>query len=197
MTSGFQKGDLIILAARPAMGKTSFALNIARTAAQVTAEPVAIFSLEMSKEQLVKRFIFAEARIESGLVTRGQLRDSDWAKLTTAWADLHKLPLFIDDASFLTPARTPGQVPAPQGRARSRHDRGRLPPAHGLGRPGREPAAGNLRHQPIAQGSGQGAGSSRPRPLPVIPRARGPHRPHGLSSPTFASRAPSSRTPTW
>ena len=120
MTSGFQKGDLIILAARPAMGKTSFALNIARTAAQTTAEPVAIFSLEMSKEQLVKRLIFAEARIESGLVTRGQLRDSDWGKLTTAWADLHKLPLFIDDASFLTPLEL---------RAKCR----RLKSEHGLG----------------------------------------------------------------
>ncbi|MBX7183799.1 MAG: replicative DNA helicase [Vicinamibacteria bacterium] len=120
MTSGFQKGDLIILAARPAMGKTSFALNIARTAAQATAEPVAIFSLEMSKEQLVKRLIFAEARIESGLVTRGQLRDSDWGKLTTAWAELHKLPLFIDDASFLTPLEL---------RAKCR----RLKSEHGLG----------------------------------------------------------------
>ena len=120
MTSGFQKGDLIILAARPSMGKTSLALNIARTAAQATAEPVAIFSLEMSKEQLVKRLIFAEARIESGLVTRGQLRDSDWSKLTTAWADLHKLPLFIDDASFLTPLEL---------RAKCR----RLKAEHGLG----------------------------------------------------------------
>ena len=120
MTSGFQKGDLIILAARPSMGKTSLALNIARTAAQATAEPVAIFSLEMSKEQLVKRLIFAEARIESGLVTRGQLRDSDWGKLTTAWADLHKLPLFIDDASFLTPLEL---------RAKCR----RLKAEHGLG----------------------------------------------------------------
>jgi replicative DNA helicase len=120
MTSGFQKGDLIILAARPSMGKTSLALNIARTAAQATAEPVAIFSLEMSKEQLVKRLIFAEARIESSLVTRGQLRDSDWGKLTTAWADLHKLPLFIDDASFLTPLEL---------RAKCR----RLKAEHGLG----------------------------------------------------------------
>ena len=120
LTSGFQKGDMLILAARPAMGKTSLALNIARTAAQVTAEPVAIFSLEMSKEQLVKRLIFAEARIESGLVTRGQLRDSDWGKLTTAWADLHKLPLFIDDASFLTPLEL---------RAKCR----RLKAEHGLG----------------------------------------------------------------
>ncbi len=120
LTSGFQKSDLIILAARPSMGKTSFALNIARTAAQATAEPVAIFSLEMSKEQLVKRLIFAEARIESGLVTRGQLRDADWGKLTTAWADLHKLPLFIDDASFLTPLEL---------RAKCR----RLKAEHGLG----------------------------------------------------------------
>ena len=120
LTSGFQKSELIILAARPAMGKTSLGLNIARTAAQATAEPVAIFSLEMSKEQLVKRLIFAEARIESGLVTRGPLRDSDWGKLTTAWADLHKLPLFIDDASFLTPLEL---------RAKCR----RLKAEHGLG----------------------------------------------------------------
>jgi replicative DNA helicase len=120
LTSGFQPGDLVILAARPAMGKTSFALNIAKTAAQKTAEPIAIFSLEMSKEQLAKRLIFAEARIDASLLTRGKLREDDWLRLATSWTEIHKLPLFIDDASLLTPLEL---------RAKCR----RLKAEHGLG----------------------------------------------------------------
>ena len=196
MTSGFQKGDLIILAARPSMGKTSLALNIARTAAQATAEPVAIFSLEMSKEQLVKRLIFAEARIESGLVTRGQLRDSDWGKLTTAWADLHKLPLFIDDASFLTPLEL---------RAKCRRLKAEHGPvssssttssswarAAGLRTDSRKspPSAGRSRVSPRnskSLSSPSRSSRARPRPAPI----------DGLSFQTCGSRAPSSRMRTW
>lgn len=120
LTSGFQAGDLLILAARPAMGKTSFALNIAKTAAQKTAEPVAIFSLEMAKEQLAKRLIFSEARIDASLLSRGKLKEDDWLRLATAWTELQKLPLFIDDTSFLTPLEL---------RAKCR----RLKAEHGLG----------------------------------------------------------------
>lgn len=103
LTNGFQPGDLCILAARPSMGKTAFALNAGRFAAEATNKPVAIFSLEMSEKQLIQRMIYSEAEIDSRMVLRGQLRDKDWKRLLTAQSDLNKLPLFIDDTSFLTP----------------------------------------------------------------------------------------------
>jgi replicative DNA helicase len=103
LTNGFQKGDICILAARPSMGKTAFALNVGRFAAEATGEPVAIFSLEMSEKQLLQRMIYSEAQIDSRMVLRGQLRDSDWKKLAVAKGDLNKLPIHIDDTSFLTP----------------------------------------------------------------------------------------------
>lgn len=103
LTNGFQNGDLIILAARPAMGKTAFAMNAARFAAEATEKPVAIFSLEMSKRQLIQRLIYSEARIDKRDVQRGRLEDRDWNRLAVAHGDISKLPIFIDDTSFLTP----------------------------------------------------------------------------------------------
>lgn len=103
ITNGFQDSDLVIVAARPAMGKTSFCLNIGRFAAEASETPVAIFSLEMSKKQLIQRMIYSEARVDSQMVQRGQLKDDDWKRITTAWSDLRKLPIFIDDTSSITP----------------------------------------------------------------------------------------------
>jgi replicative DNA helicase len=85
------------------MGKTSLCLNIGRFAAESSEKPVAIFSLEMSKQQLIKRLIYSEARIDSQAVQRGQLNNADWIKLTTAWKDLNKLPIYIDDKSSINP----------------------------------------------------------------------------------------------
>ena len=88
-TSGLQKGDLIIVAARPAMGKTSFCLNIAQYAvAARPGETVGIFSLEMSKEQLVLRMLCADARVDSHRLRTGNLQEKDWARLAKAYADL-------------------------------------------------------------------------------------------------------------
>ena len=80
MTSGLQKGDLIIVAARPSMGKTSFCLNIAQHAALRAGETVGIFSLEMSKEQLVLRLLCADARIDAHRLRTGNLSEKDWAR---------------------------------------------------------------------------------------------------------------------
>ncbi|WP_181363113.1 replicative DNA helicase [Sulfoacidibacillus thermotolerans] len=98
MTSGFQKSDLIILAARPSVGKTAFALNIAQNVAVRSGETVAIFSLEMSKEQLVQRMICAEANIDATVLRTGQLSDEDWTKLSMGIASLSEAPIFIDDS---------------------------------------------------------------------------------------------------
>ncbi len=102
MTAGLQKSDLIILAARPSMGKTALALNIARNAAVDAAVPVAIFSLEMSKEQLGLRMLCAEARVDSSRLRSGFFSNDDWARLTDAATTLTEAPIFIDDSSSLT-----------------------------------------------------------------------------------------------
>ncbi len=102
MTSGFQPSDLIIIAARPSVGKTAFALNIAQNVAVRAKLPVAIFSLEMSKEQLVQRMICAESNIDSNVLRTGQLADDDWAKLSLGMSSLSESPIFIDDSAGVT-----------------------------------------------------------------------------------------------
>jgi replicative DNA helicase len=98
LTSGFQRSDLIIIAARPAMGKTAFALNLARNAAILGNVPVAIFSLEMSKEQLSMRMLCAEARVDSSNIRSGFLSGNDWNKLTDAAGVLTDALIYIDDS---------------------------------------------------------------------------------------------------
>ncbi|HLS22753.1 MAG TPA: replicative DNA helicase [Pseudogracilibacillus sp.] len=98
MTSGFQKNDLIIIAARPSMGKTAFALNIAQNVATTTDENVAIFSLEMGAEQLVQRMLSAEGNIDSQRLRTGKLTEEDWTKLTMAMGSLSHAGIFIDDS---------------------------------------------------------------------------------------------------
>ncbi|MBD1909712.1 MULTISPECIES: replicative DNA helicase [unclassified Leptolyngbya] len=97
MTQGFQRSDLIITAARPAMGKTSFCLNIARNISAFHKLPVAIFSLEMSKEQLVYRLLSSEAQIESGRLRSGRVSQNEWEPLGHAISSLSQMPIFIDD----------------------------------------------------------------------------------------------------
>ena len=97
-TAGFQPGDLIIIAGRPSMGKTAFALNIAQHVAIDNKEPVGIFSLEMSKEQLVLRMLCSEARVDAQNVRTGYVAKTDWPKLTAAAGRIHEAPMFIDDS---------------------------------------------------------------------------------------------------
>lgn len=96
-TAGLHGSDLILLAARPAMGKTAFALNIATNAAVRAKVPVAIFSLEMSKEQLVNRVLCGEAMVDSNKVRTGKLDEQDWAKLASALGPLSESEIYIDD----------------------------------------------------------------------------------------------------
>ena len=102
LTSGFQNSDLIILAARPSMGKTALALNIARNAAVDAGVPVAVFSLEMSKEQLSLRLLCSEARIDSSRLRSGFFSMEDWDRLTDAAGVLSAAPIFIDDSPSLS-----------------------------------------------------------------------------------------------
>ncbi len=98
LTSGFQPSDLIILAARPSMGKTAFALNITRNAAVEDNIPVAFFSLEMSKEQLSMRMLCSEARVDSAKIRSGYFSQEDWNKLTDAADVLTETGIYIDDS---------------------------------------------------------------------------------------------------
>ena len=100
--NGLQKSDLIIVAARPAMGKTSFALNIAQHAALKNNTPVAIFSLEMSKEQLMQRMLCSEAEIDAQRVKTGNMQSKDWEKLANAMNAFTMAPIYIDDTPGAT-----------------------------------------------------------------------------------------------
>jgi replicative DNA helicase len=118
-TAGWQPGNLIIIAARPAMGKTSIALNMAVAAAKDERKPVALFSLEMTKQELVERFLSSEARLDASKLRRGAIADRDWEKIGHAMGVLHELPIYLDDA---------GAVTVTEIRSRLR----RLKSAHGL-----------------------------------------------------------------
>lgn len=102
MTSGFQKSDLIIVAARPSVGKTAFALNVAQNVAVRAGIPVAIFSLEMSKDQLVQRMLCAEAYIDGHKLRNGALDAEDWPKLSMGVSTLANAPIYIDDSPGIT-----------------------------------------------------------------------------------------------
>ena len=119
-TAGLQKSDLIIVAGRPAMGKTTFAMNIAENAAIAAGTPVAVFSMEMAAQQLVMRMLSSLGRINQQRLRTGQLRDEDWPRVESAMNMLVKTKLFIDE----TPALSPIEL-----RARAR----RIARQHGLG----------------------------------------------------------------
>ncbi|MFA6807491.1 MAG: replicative DNA helicase, partial [Eubacteriales bacterium] len=97
ITAGWQASDLVIIAGRPSMGKTALVLNMAQNAAVKAKVPVALFSLEMSKEQLVQRMLCSEAMVDQQRVRTGELLDTDWPKLTQAVGPLSEAPIFIDD----------------------------------------------------------------------------------------------------
>jgi replicative DNA helicase len=101
-TAGFQRGNLIILAARPAMGKTSLALNMALFAAREEREAVAIFSLEMTKQELIERLISSEATIDASKLRRGAIEQKEWQRIGDAIGKLNDLPIYLDDSGAVT-----------------------------------------------------------------------------------------------
>ena len=117
-TNGFQKSDLIIVAARPSMGKTSFCLNIAANAALEAQIPTAIFSLEMSRDQLVERLLASESFVDLSRLRSGKLRDDDYPKMSRAAGLLGTAPIWIDD----TPALTLLEVRSKARRLKAEHD---------------------------------------------------------------------------
>ncbi|MFY9718294.1 MAG: replicative DNA helicase [Candidatus Cybelea sp.] len=102
MTTGFQPGNFVIVAARPGMGKTSFALNMAVAAAREAGEPIAFFSLEMSNNELIQRLICAEARISMNDMRRGNIKQHQWEDISRAMGTLNELPIYLNDTGALT-----------------------------------------------------------------------------------------------
>ncbi|MEY9977224.1 replicative DNA helicase [Lysinibacillus sp. RC79] len=150
ITAGFQRNDLIIVAARPSVGKTAFALNVAQSVAVQARENVAIFSLEMGAEQLVMRMLCAEGNIDAQVLRTGALTTEDWGKLTMAMGSLSNSGIFIDD--------TPG-VRINEIRAKCR----RLAQEHGLGMI-------LIDYLQLIQGSGK-AGENRQQEVSEISRS--------------------------
>ena len=103
MTAGLQRGDLVVVAGRPSMGKTAFAMNVAEFVALEKNRPVAVFSMEMPGEQLAMRLLSSIGRINSNKVRTGRLGDDDWPRLTSAVGLLDKAPIFVDDTAGLNP----------------------------------------------------------------------------------------------
>ncbi|MBM7541325.1 replicative DNA helicase [Amphibacillus cookii] len=151
ITSGFQRNDLIIVAARPSVGKTAFALNIAQNVAINTDENVAIFSLEMGADQLVNRMLCAEGNIDAQRLRTGHLEPDDWAKLTMAMGSLSNAGIFIDDS--------PG-IRVNEIRSKCR----RLKQEHGLGMI-------LIDYLQLIQGSGAGAKENRQQEVSEISRS--------------------------
>ncbi len=171
LTSGLQQADLVIIAARPSMGKTAFSLNIATYAAIVDKLKVGVFSLEMSSEQLLLRILCSEAHIDSQKLRTGKyLSKEEWTKITRTLGELSKAKLFIDDTAGISLLET---------RAKAR----RLKAEHGSGSPDcglhavdvggkralRKPAARNFYYFPGVEGSGERNEYSRGGTLPTQP----------------------------
>ncbi|MFP4623890.1 MAG: replicative DNA helicase [Gemmatimonadota bacterium] len=110
MTGGFQKGDLAIIAARPSMGKTALVISLLLHAAISQQKPVALFSLEMSKEQLVQRMLCSEALVDLGRLLRGRLTDDDYVRLAQAAGHLNTAPIWIDDSGVLSALEMRGKA---------------------------------------------------------------------------------------
>ena len=105
MTSGLQRANMGIIAARPSMGKTVLGINIAQNVARRADKPVLVFSLEMPSEDIVTRMLSSQARVEMNLLKEcNRLNDAHWVKITTAMKELSDMPLYIDDTAGLTPA---------------------------------------------------------------------------------------------
>jgi replicative DNA helicase len=176
-TAGLQPSELIILAARPSMGKTALALNIASNIALRHKQPVAIFSLEMSKESLLLRMLASEARVDAHKFRTGHMNRDDWGKITGTLATLGEAPIWIDDSASSTVLEMGAKA------RRLVRDGGLsvmivLPAAGGPGGIGarHQPAGRGCRNVAGAQGIGEGTEDSRHCAQPAHPRAgtRGP-----------------------
>ena len=174
---GLHPGEMIIVAGRPSMGKTSFALNIAEHIGADNSIPVAIFSLEMSRQQLVERILCSRAKVDSQQVRKGIVTAENHELLMQVGGELYEKPIFIDD----TPGLTPLMLRAKCRRLKSQHDIQCVFMDYlqidGTGRAGGIPPAGNQYDIALSQGAGAGTGSAGDGAQPAQPRRGRPRRP--------------------
>ena len=146
LLSGLQPGNLIVVAARPGVGKSSFVTNLARNVAVDAAAPVAMFSLEMSRWEIGMRLLCAEARVPWDLIRNKRVAADDWSRIAQAADTLHDSPLFIIDAGNVTLVDIRAKARRLSARrAGTRADHRRLPPADVAHAPRRQPTAGDRR----------------------------------------------------
>ena len=196
LTSGLQPSELLILAARPSMGKTALALNLAENVAVRGNKPVAIFSLEMSKESLLLRLLSSDAQIDSHKFRTGHLSREDKARKFPSRCRASVRSAALDRRRGFRDGGGNGREAAPH-EARQRTvagDRG-LPAAGFRARKIRKPQRRSFQHHARPEGHGQGTEGSRAGAFAAHARA-GTRRPRPAALPTCANRAPSSRTPT-
>ena len=157
LTNGLHPGQMVVIAARPAIGKSTLALDLARAAAIKHRLTTAMFSLEMSRNEITMRLLSAEARVPLQAMRTGQLGEDDWTRLARRMSEVVDAPLFIDDSPEHVDDGDPGQVPPPQAAARPADGDRRLPAAHDLTPAGGEPAAGSVGDVAVTQAAGQGS----------------------------------------
>ena len=176
MTSGLQPGDLIIVAGRPSMGKTTLAVNIAENAALGSNKSAAIFSMEMSAESLTLRMMSSLGRINQGHLRSGRLQEEDWPRIDSAMTQLSGAKIHRRrDAGAHADGDTRTRA-APEARARPRPDRGRLPAAHAGGRHQGKPCDRDLGDLALAQGARQRTQGAGDRALAAESRRRAARR---------------------
>ena len=197
LTTGLHPGQLIVIAARPGMGKSTLGLDFARAAAIHHNLPTVIFSLEMGRTEITMKLLSAESRVAAaehapGLDARrglGEAVAQDGRRQRGA-AVHRRQPEPVDD-------RDPGEVPPAEAAQQPQAGDRRLPAADDLGQEGREPAAGGRGVQPLDEAARQGARGPGGRPQPAEPGIRSSATTRSRSCPTCASPARSNRTPTW
>ena len=172
ISQGLNRGNLIIIAGRPGMGKTSFALNVAQHVTVRERKTVGIFSLEMSQQELALRILCSEADISFSRLRSNRVSQKEWTRIIQTVRAIGDAPLYIDDSpnpTLLEVASKSRRLKAERGLSA---DRARLPPADAGRRPLREPQPGDRRHQPRLETARQGAGDPGDRPLPALPPDR-------------------------
>ena len=181
LTGGLQPANLIVLAARPGVGKTSLALNIAQHVAIKGQAPVAIFSLEMSAQELGERLMCSMASVSSHKLRTGSLRNDDYSNLVQAAGQLEKADIFIDDTAGLNMFELRAKARRLKTKIDLSLDHRRLPAAHGGRRPRRQPSAGSRQHLALHEAAGPRAQRAAHRGVAAQPLPGGARRPRAAA----------------
>ena len=197
LTNGLHPGQMIIVAARPALGKSTLALDFARAAAIKHDMPTIFFSLEMGRSEIAMRLLSAEASVPLQSMRKGTVDNRDWTTIASTRGRINDAPLYIDDSPNMTLVEIRAKCRRLKQRVGLKMVDHRLPAAHDERQARREPPAGGQRVLACAQAARQGAPGARDRAVAAEPWPRAARRQAARARATSASPARSSRTPTW